>query len=491
MEGCPGQRGQAAVEYVALLAVLAVLLAAAGAVAAGGAAGVANRVVGQVRHALCVVTGAACGAAGPAPCVVAAGRDRRRAGATIWVLRLDQDRAVLRERLSDGTVRLTLAEHAAAGLQAGLGAHGRVALGAGRTIGLGGELRATVMGLLGHGRVFHASDDRAADRILRAVRRGGGPAALVRRVAGGGAGALVGRVLGDGGGPRGVVGRVLGGGAGPRGIAERVLGGGGGPRADEVFVEGGLGAMAEAGVRAPGLGAELWNVADAVLGARLDRRAGTTTVYLRAGDAGRALAGAALGVRLLGGGADGRAMLALTLDRDRRARELALLSSGAVDGGAGLPGPAGLLRDPGAAAGAGPSAGADPSAGGRGRAREPGGGATLHDLPVTGRRWEVDARLDLADPAAAAAWAAYRRAPLSPAAIRALGERLRARAALDVRAYRVAGSTRGVSAGIAAGPGVGGELEHAVERADLVAAASRPAGGAWELRTECVGGVTA
>jgi hypothetical protein len=45
-----------------------------------------------------------------------------------------------------------------------------------------------------------------------------------------------------------------------------------------------------------------------------------------------------------------------------------------------------------------------------------------------------------------------------------------------------------VSAGIAAGPGIGAEVEHAVERAELLAAASRPAGGAWEVRTDCVPG---
>src|SRR5436305_1642688 len=115
-------RGQATIDYVALIAVLVILLAAAAAVASGGAPGVANAVLGQVRHALCIVTGRACAAERRLPCVVATERDTRHVAVTIVVIHLDGDRYVLREKMSDGTVRLTLAHRGGAGFELGAGA---------------------------------------------------------------------------------------------------------------------------------------------------------------------------------------------------------------------------------------------------------------------------------------------------------------------------------------------------------------------------------
>lgn len=426
------ERGQAATDYVALLAVVCVLLAGAGLFALPGAPGVANAVVAQMRRALCIVGGEACRSERARPCVVSSARDHRHLAATIAIVRLDDDHVLLRERLSDGSVRLTVAEHSGGGMEVGLGAHARVKLGA-RAFGFGTHLRAALLGMLGDGRVFHARDDAEADRIVRAVMHRELPAAIDR----------------------------------PYRIVRRLLAGGGdhGPRADEVFVEGGVKGLAEAGVRAHGVSAGVDGVAEAALGARLDRRTGEATVYLRAGRAGEALAAAALGA---GAGAlDGYALLAVTLDRRRRPVELAVLASGEVQGGAGLaPALAGLL-----------GTGAARSSGGPGLPRRP---------PTGGRRWELDARIDLTDPAVAAAWAALRRAPSSRGAIGALGEQLRTRAHLDARAYRTTSATRGLSAGVGAGVGFGGEIERTLDSSKLLAASTRPSGGAWEARTDCV-----
>nr|MBA3327781.1 hypothetical protein [Solirubrobacterales bacterium] len=245
MGSAGSERGQATVDYVALLAIVAVLLAGAVAVTAVQAPGVADAVVAQVRRALCIVSGRACPVQRNRPCVVLAVRDARHVAANVAIVRLDDDHVLLRERLSDGSVRLTILERSGGGLEVGLGAQARLKLGA-RTLGLGTHARAALLGLIGDGRVFHARDDREADRIVRAVMRRELPAALDR----------------------------------PYRIVRAVLGGDGGPRADEVFVEGGLKALGEAGVRAPAISVDAEGETEAALGARLDRRTGQATVYL-------------------------------------------------------------------------------------------------------------------------------------------------------------------------------------------------------------------
>ena len=115
-----GQRGQGTIDYVALLAVLALLLGAAAATAAAGAPGVTNAVMSQVRRALCIVTGAACAADRGCRASSQAERDAKHVALTIVIIRLDGDRYVLREELSDGKVRLTIAH------RGGVGRRGRV-----------------------------------------------------------------------------------------------------------------------------------------------------------------------------------------------------------------------------------------------------------------------------------------------------------------------------------------------------------------------------
>src|SRR5688572_21401400 len=128
-----GQRGQGTIEYVALLAVLALLLGAAAATASAGAPGLANAVMSQIRRALCIVTGAACAAERRLPCVVSSERDAKHVALTIVVIRLSGDRFVLRERLSDGKVRLTIARRGGVGAEVASGPRVRIKVG-GRSI---------------------------------------------------------------------------------------------------------------------------------------------------------------------------------------------------------------------------------------------------------------------------------------------------------------------------------------------------------------------
>ncbi|HUR84018.1 MAG TPA: hypothetical protein VMY78_01620 [Solirubrobacteraceae bacterium] len=406
MRSLRAQSGQATVDYVALVALVAAVVAVGGALAAVASPGIANAVLGQVRHALCIVGGGSCPMAPSRPCTVASDRDSRHVAVNVALLRVDDGRVVLRERLSDGTFRLTLVHRGAAGVETGAGGGVEVEV-RGRSIGRDREARAGVQGVLARGEVFYARSQREADALLRAIRDGRGA-----------------------------------------------------PPPREVFVEGGVRGLGSLDfVAARGLSGQLDGLADAMVGARRDRRNGELTVSLGAGGSGAGLVSIAVGGPA--GALDGQAVLGLTLDRRRRAVELSLSATGNVAAGSTLPG--GLARA------------LDPSA-------DPGAA-----LNARGHRWEVGARVDLRVPAVAAAWQAFRRAPASPRAIRALGEALRDHARLDVRAYRVHSTADGASAGLAfAGLKLGGEVEHTIDRSLLVSAATRPPFGLWEPRLDCV-----
>lgn len=396
-------RGQATVDYVALIAVVALLVALALGVVPRAAPGIVNAVAGQIRHALCVVGGGRCPDPASAPCTVTSTRDARHLAVNLLVLRVDHDRYVLREEMSDGTIRLTVARSGAAGAEVGIGGRATVTVG-GREMGARDEARAGGQAVIGGGRVFVARDEREAAAIMRAI--------------------------GDGGDPPGS------------------------PR--EVFVEGGVRGLGTVGVGGALAGASLRALAGAMVGARRDERSGDVTLTLSPGAAGWGALTVALGGPV---GTGERTMtLGLTVDRRRRARELSLSAAVTLAAGAALP--PSLAR--------------------------PLGGASRLSVQGGGRRVELAARLDLRDPLVAAAWRRFRDDPAGGEAIGALGVAIRDRSQLDVRAYRTEVTSDGAAAGIADVVQVGGEFEHTVEGSRLLAARSRPAGGLWEERLDCV-----
>ena len=397
-------RGQATVDYVALIAVLAALLTAALAVASAGAAGIVNGVAGQIRHALCVVGGRSCPDPRPRPCAVATRRDTRHYAVSVVVIRYDHDRYVLREVMSDGTIRLTVARSNAAGAELGAGGRANVTL-RGRTVGLSDEARGGLQGVHAAGRVFVVRDGREATAFMRAIGAGDDPPAPAR----------------------------------------------------EVFYEGGIRGLAAIGIGHSVAGASLRGLGGAMIGGRRDRRTGDLTLAVNAGDSGWGVVMVALGGPV--GTGERTASIALTLDRRRRPMELSLTAAGTLAGGGALP-PA--------------------------LARAFSGRVDAFSADGRGRRFELAARLDLRDPLVAAAWARFRDDPGSGAAIRGLGEAIRDRAHLDLRAYRTNSTLSGASAGVGLGVQIGGEVEHTTEHSRLLAAVSRPAGGLWEQRLDCL-----
>ncbi len=398
-------RGQATVEYVALVAVVAILAGARLALAGAGAPGIVNAVVGQIRHALCIVGGGPCPDRRPRPCMVAGTRDTRHFAVGVVVVRFDHDRWVLREAMSDGTVRITVARSGALGAEVAVG--GRAALTVrGRRIAIKDEARAGAQGVLARGTVYVARDAREAAATMRAIRRGDTPLAPAR--------------------------------------------------AD--FYEGGVSGLGSFGVGSSLAGASLEGLARTMVGARRDHATGDVTLALRSTASGWGAVTVALGGPA--GRADREIEMGLRLDRHRRPVELSLSASGALAAGARLP--PGLRRALGD------------------------GSSWLGSQETGGRRWQLAARLDLRDPLVSSAWAAFRRDPGSGAAMRALGEAIRDRAALDVSAYRTQGSSSGVAAGIGNVVQLGGEIDHATDHSRLLTASSRPAGGLWETRLDCL-----
>jgi hypothetical protein len=103
-----------------------------------------------------------------------------------------------------------------------------------------------------------------------------------------------------------------------------------------------------------------------------------------------------------------------------------------------------------------------------------------------GGRWEAEARVSLEDPAVRDPLRAWRRAPASVDAVRALGAALRDRARVDVRRYARQASSDSDGGSLGFGPRVGVELQRSRERTRLVSAVTRPPGGLWERRVDCV-----
>ena len=401
------ERGQATVDYVAIVALLAIVFSAALASAAIGAPGIVNAVAGQFRDALCRVGGGPCPHWRSRPCTVSTTREQRHIAVTVVLLRYDNDRVVLREDMSDGTVRFTVSTTHGAGVEAGFGARAHVSA-KGRHARAADEARIAAQLAYGSGKVFVARDEDEAASFMKAIAAGGSPSD---------------------------------------------------PRAD--FREGGARAIANGALGGPGAGVALRGVAGMVIGYRRDLVSGERTIAL---DAGRNGWGA-INIGLGGGPAqstDATARFGLTLDRAHQPIELSVAVTGTLAAGGALPlVVTSALRS--ARAGAGGFSGS-----------------------LKGRRWEVNARLDLRDPFVAAAWARFRDDPASGAAIGALGAAIRDRAALDVRTYRTAGTSGGGSAGLSAGIRIGGEYEHTNDTSELIAASSRPSGGLWEARVDCV-----
>jgi hypothetical protein len=420
-------RGQGTVEYLAVVLLVALVAGAGAAVAAGGAGpGIATAVPRQLIRALCVVRGGACDR-DRAACPVRSQTTRAGATVTVAFVKLGRHHLLLREERSDRSVVLTLVEERSGGAEAGTDARAVLRLGRSQ-VAVGGEVRAAALIRIGSGSTWVARG-AAADMLERRLRTHFA-AAPARDLA---PGFLERRVLPALPAPVETF--------GDRGIE----------------VSGDLGLARGAGSVAAGLSA-----AD-VAGTRVDRVTGRRTFYLRRSnelDASGAVASAGAD-----GAAAGETEYALTVDRDGRPVDLAVIASGSLGGSIDLP-----TR-------------LQPLAG-------------MLDVPTRGRRaWVTESHLDLTDAeslAVARNLLAAVREPRprlgGPAGISpALERRLDERAVVDARTYTLAGSEYGADLhGRVGGVGAGVDVAAGTESAQLVAAMTRGIDGQWRRRDDCL-----
>lgn len=422
-----GEAGQASLEYAGVLAVVAAVLVLGGALAGGGA--IVNGVVRGVELALCRVGGGDCLAQELEACSVRSRETGGRVGVKATVVEVAGRFAILREQLSDGSFDVSVLDDLEAAASAGVGAEAGVQLGGKRTV-VGASASVERQLRLGRRRLWHRPDGAAADRLVRAL--------------------LEDAAVGAAGGSVPLVGGQV------RKLARRVgLGDQSVPPPDVEAIAAGVSGAVEAGLS---FGPKAEAGFSASVGGSRDRRSGRRTVLLAlTGDVAGTLGGA-----LEEEGFGRRADVGVTLTFDRAGRPLELAT---------------VTRDP------------DP-------------GVLGLDLPSGARQGtdaelEVTARLDLQRQANRAVAERVLRA-LSPrgrgelrTAAGALAAQLRGEARLDVTRRREDVSTYGidVDAGVVGRLGGGASLTRT--ETSLDGAWTRPAGGAWEARTDCLPGMAA
>lgn len=426
-------RGQSTLEYVAVLGVLAVVITVAG--AATMAPSYLNATWGGFQRALCIVTGRECRALDEQACVVRSNSEGRTLSATIVFVRLEDGRLLLQERLSDGRIRITVTASNGVGAEGGIGVSAGVDY-KGIRLDASAEANAALLGLYGRGKVYVARDAGEAQRLVRAIQDGRArtPDATFRE------GGLRGEASATASAGA-ALGGTVGGGKNDDEGEER--GDEGEERKQDAGREVSTSPLAEVSA---GLGTTL----SRAVGHRVDRRTGETTWYLRADNEVSASAGASIiGVGKVGAEAKANGDGMLSVTTDRRGRVVAV----------------------GALATYGASAGYEASGGPKGSTGQ--------------RRHEIEVTADPDDPTILAALTQLRRDP-GASGLRALTSAVYARGRVDRRTYEVGGDSQGVDGAIALGAKLAGGYEESTAHARLVDASSKPPGGVWERRFDCL-----
>jgi hypothetical protein len=159
----PSDRGQAGLEYVGVVLLVTTVLGVV-AMAADGS-GIPQAVDRQLLRALCIVRHGDC-EQDRTPCPVATDRRRDAVAARVLVFRIGQDKAIVREERSDGTIAITIAFGKEAGIEVADGVHVSLSLGHGG-LSLGGELTAAAVATRERGYTWLLHDPRAADALVR------------------------------------------------------------------------------------------------------------------------------------------------------------------------------------------------------------------------------------------------------------------------------------------------------------------------------------
>ncbi len=408
-------------EYSVLLAVLTVVLVA-GATALSGA-GLFNAVLEGWNRALCKVTGQGCQLDAHAPCTISSGGTGGKIDVKYLIVKGGRSFSVLRERRSDGTISVTLAEGGDGGLTTGLGAAGGISLG-NKRIAQGRRATGDLLLRLGRRKVWNDLDAKRADDLISRITRKLAADAVQQMAPGAGMVREIVHLVGYDGDELPA--------ADVDAVSAKVQA--------QAGVEFGVGDSVRAGLRAS-------------LGGTRDRDGNTTATFEIAGAAAKTLAAGLLRAGVSG---EGEAVMGVAYDKHWNPTRLKVSMNGT---------------------------------GGMARRL----GTSLRSSDGVRLRSEITASLDLT--LGAGNLEAYHemvralgsaQATRIAAAAGGLAARLADAGLVEVRRYTAEEEAYGAEAEAAVGAKLGGGVEITRSTSELDDAWTRPAGGAWVRRNDCL-----
>jgi len=162
-------RGQGTIEYIAVVLLVALVFTGTATAATGAAPDIAAAVPREIIRALCIVRGGDC-YRDRAPCDVASKGKSTSAAATV-VATLAHDKRITVTLRSDGTYAVTSDSATKAGIEQGAGGHITASAGH-KTVGIGAEVTAGLIGAWGGGRTWIVRTRDAAEQLARAIDDG-------------------------------------------------------------------------------------------------------------------------------------------------------------------------------------------------------------------------------------------------------------------------------------------------------------------------------
>ena len=394
----------------------------AGATALNGA-GVFNAVLEGWERALCQVTGQGCRLNAHAPCTVSSGKTGGKIDVKYLIVKGGRSFSVLRELRSDGTISVALAEGVDGGATTGLGADGGISLG-NKRIAAGRRATGDLLLRLGQRTVWNDLDAKQADELIAKITRKLAADAVESAVPSTGLLRDVAHLAGYDG--------------------DRL------PAADVEAVSARV--QAQAGVSF-GVGDSMRAGLRGSLGGTRDRDGTTTATFEITGTAAKTLAGGLLSAGVAG---EGEAVLNVVYDKHWNPTRLKVSMNGT----------AGMARH----------LGASPRGGDRRQLRA----EITASLDLTTGGSNLEAYHEMVRSLGSA-----RGARIAAATV-GLAARLADGGLVEVRRYSAREQTYGADAEAAAGVKLGGGVEVTRSTSVLDDAWTRPAGGAWVRRDDCL-----
>lgn len=295
------QLGQTSVEYLGVIVVVAALVAVLLTAAPGVGRTITCKIEAQISRVGGGSVSGACAetsAQATEPCVIRDASGKIKASLTVASIKGGGEVKIQREYLSDGTVKVTLSGAGDLGLEGKLGAEGSADLGTFK-VGTGAELKGSVSGQGETGATWTFASEKQADDFVDVVRNRGRDGLVNTLIPI--AGPIITFFAGE----------------------DRPI-----PAPSEIYIQGGPAASGSGEATAGAGYAEAGLDLSSAAGLKLDRKAGTQTLYYQLKGSGTAGVGAIIGA---GGETELEGALAITV-KDGKAIKAEITGKGSVSG---------------------------------------------------------------------------------------------------------------------------------------------------------------